>query len=96
MWILVQQDSYVVKLKVAVQGLVLWPTLRHTDIHTDIHTYICGEILHKQHLAFRTIKGLCVFVFSVLLLVLPEMSGGKDDFVYLQLTYRIFSFIYVD
>jgi hypothetical protein len=43
--------------------------------------FLCCEILYKKHLAFGTIEGLGVYVFFVLLVVLPEMSGGKEDFV---------------
>jgi hypothetical protein len=47
-------------------------------------------------LAFGTIKWLGVFVFFVLLAALPETSGGKEDFVYLHLTYRILCFMQGD
>jgi hypothetical protein len=33
---------------------------------------LCGEILYKKHLAFGTTEGL---------VVMPEMSGGKEDLV---------------
>jgi hypothetical protein len=50
----------------------------------------------ERHLTIGTIKWLDVLVFFVLLAALPETSGGKEDFVYLHSTYRIFCFIYAD